>query len=66
MTFDFVQGGKATTADEFPWHVSIALKKNGLMEHACGGVLISNDFVLTAAHCLSNFAEENQNKTHCW
>ncbi|XP_012261245.2 chymotrypsin-1-like [Athalia rosae] len=41
-------GGDNAEEGEFPWQVS--LRDNG--RHFCGGTLISNQHVLTAAHCL--------------
>ncbi|CAK8682677.1 unnamed protein product [Clavelina lepadiformis] len=42
---------------EFPWHVSVWKRSDedeSLYIHKCGGVLLTNDRVLTAAHCLEN------------
>lgn len=43
----------STEFGEFPWQVAI-LKKLGPSDnlYACGGALISSNFVLTAAHCI--------------
>ncbi|XP_056152889.1 transmembrane protease serine 9-like [Lampris incognitus] len=38
------------TGGSWPWIVS--LQRKGL--HVCGGTLITEDFILTAAHCISN------------
>lgn len=35
---------------EFPWLVSIQIGN----EHFCGGTIINNWWIVTAAHCLSN------------
>lgn len=43
-----IVGGQNTDISKFPWQVSI--QRSG--EHFCGGSLISNQHVLTAAHCL--------------
>ena len=51
-------GGTRTNKNRFPYHVSIYTKVNGENYHVCGGTLIHDDFVLTAAHCAehANFA----------
>ena len=45
-----IRGGTQATANEFPWYA--AIKYNGQL--ICGGALITNRWVLTAAHCLDN------------
>ena len=44
-----IVGGEETTRGEFPFLVSLHAKKQG---HFCGGSLIRDNLVLTAAHCL--------------
>uniref|UniRef100_A0A3B5M0B1 Peptidase S1 domain-containing protein n=1 Tax=Xiphophorus couchianus TaxID=32473 RepID=A0A3B5M0B1_9TELE len=39
-------GGTVSKSGQWPWQVSLQFKGS----HVCGGVLISPDFVLTAAH----------------
>jgi hypothetical protein len=46
-----VGGGEVVPAFRYPWMVSLQ-SENGF--HTCGGVLIANDKVLTAAHCVAN------------
>ncbi|XP_066591543.1 uncharacterized protein [Prorops nasuta] len=44
----------------FPWHVGIYNKNyHGRYEQICGGTLIANNLVLSAAHC---FFDESKNK----
>jgi secreted trypsin-like serine protease len=40
-----------TSIDAFPWIVSIQFNYLGKLEHVCGGALVSDIFVLTAASC---------------
>jgi len=42
-----IVGGSAATLGQFPWQVVILIDSSSL----CGGSLILNDWVLTAAHC---------------
>lgn len=46
-----IVGGKETSANQYPWMVGL-YRNNRLY---CGGALISNKHVLTAAHCIHNF-----------
>ena len=46
---DAIVGGKKARKGEFPWQA--ALVPAGTTEPHCGGVLISDFWILTAAHC---------------
>ncbi|EDV35249.1 uncharacterized protein Dana_GF22292 [Drosophila ananassae] len=45
-----ILGGEDAVQGEFPWSVSVRYLK----AHACSGSLISDSYILTAAHCVSN------------
>ncbi|CAH1245748.1 OVCH1 [Branchiostoma lanceolatum] len=46
---DRIVGGEDATKDEFPWQVSL---QTTMGFHFCGGTLLSDQYVLTAAHCV--------------
>ncbi|XP_055679536.1 serine protease easter-like [Lutzomyia longipalpis] len=50
---NYVYGGERTLIDEFPWTVLLEYQKpQNKTDFHCGGILISNRYVLTAAHCV--------------
>ena len=51
----FIIGGQDAQKGQFPWQVSIW--EGG--EHLCGGTLINDLFVLTAAHCVRGDSKED-------
>lgn len=46
-----VVGGTAAVPGSWPWQVSLRLIANEPFSHYCGGVLIDQQWVLTAGHC---------------
>ncbi|XP_062523686.1 sushi, von Willebrand factor type A, EGF and pentraxin domain-containing protein 1-like [Corticium candelabrum] len=58
----FVAGGDTTSPGEFPWQAMLCSPRLG--QH-CGGVLISDRCVLTAAHCLKYQSINRKTITVC-
>ncbi|XP_066953771.1 trypsin-1-like isoform X1 [Macrobrachium rosenbergii] len=53
-SYDFtgIVGGNETYKGQFPYQVSFQERLLGVFVHFCGGVIISPNFVVTAAHCV--------------
>lgn len=54
--------GKVTYAGEFPWQAMLCVPPTG---QYCGGVLVSSDCVITAAHCVVNLGNPIKNISLC-
>ncbi|XP_076597150.1 chymotrypsin-like elastase family member 2A isoform X2 [Chaetodon auriga] len=52
-----VVGGENARPNSWPWQISLQYNNQGEWRHTCGGTLISNQWVLTAAHCISSSRE---------
>lgn len=49
-----IVGGKISQIGEYPWNVMLHIKNAKNKTVLCGGSLINENFILTAAHCVSN------------
>ncbi|XP_029134080.2 chymotrypsin-like protease CTRL-1 [Labrus bergylta] len=47
-----IVGGDTTTAGSWPWQVSVHFQSSANRAHICGGTLITDQWVVTAAHCI--------------
>lgn len=57
--------GQLAGVNQFPWHVSIQGNATNGQPTLCGGALISNAFVLTAAHCVLKYNITKINRCRC-
>ncbi|XP_065085149.1 spaetzle-processing enzyme-like isoform X2 [Ochlerotatus camptorhynchus] len=54
----FILGGKSAREADWPWHAAIFTRqRSGQEAYICGGTVISDNFILTAAHCTVVFRE---------
>ncbi|KAM5248701.1 chymotrypsin-like elastase family member 2A [Ctenodactylus gundi] len=49
-----VVGGQTAKPNSWPWQASLQYSSGGRWYHTCGGSLVATNWVLTAAHCISN------------
>ncbi|XP_015782661.1 trypsin-like [Tetranychus urticae] len=55
-----VVGGREAEDGEFPWQVSLQLKHRFFgYRHFCGGTIIGNRWIVTAAHCANHIDNNN-------
>jgi secreted trypsin-like serine protease len=47
-----IVGGVETTPNEFPWQAYLQVEMESGNAYACGGTLIADRWILTAARCL--------------
>ncbi|XP_056130468.1 chymotrypsin-C-like [Lampris incognitus] len=52
-----VVGGQDVRPHSWPWQISLQYNRQGQWRHTCGGTLISDQWVVTAAHCISSGKE---------
>lgn len=55
-------GGHLAKREEFTYQISLRYKMWGSFQHFCGGAIISERNVLTAAHCMAADAEPSSYK----
>ncbi|KAJ0173669.1 hypothetical protein K1T71_010818 [Dendrolimus kikuchii] len=54
---DRIIGGKNANLGQFPWIVRLGYKEYDNIDWKCGGALITNSHVVTAAHCVQSTDE---------
>ncbi|XP_053683596.1 enteropeptidase-like [Sabethes cyaneus] len=51
---ELITNGQATDPGDWPWHAAIFHSNGPSTEYVCGGTIISEEFIVTAAHCVMN------------
>ncbi|XP_040169635.1 uncharacterized protein LOC120904003 isoform X2 [Anopheles arabiensis] len=54
QTIPLIRKGISAVDGQWPWHAAIFHRKNNTMEYACGGSIIDQSTILTAAHCVTS------------
>jgi secreted trypsin-like serine protease len=54
-----IVGGGVASYAEWPWQISLRQYKNGKFKHKCGAALLTNKWVVTAAHCVKDISPSN-------
>ncbi|KAL1490932.1 hypothetical protein ABEB36_011601 [Hypothenemus hampei] len=49
----FILNGEDTSPGQWPWHVALYVSYEAELKYNCGGTLISESHVITAAHCVT-------------
>lgn len=47
-----IVGGTMTQPGEYPWMVSVHEKHGYRFKHICGGTILNENYIVTAAHCI--------------
>ena len=53
-----IVGGDEAKPNDWPWAAALYLKKNGKKKFHCGGSIVNEHYILTAAHCLMEKEKE--------
>ena len=52
--------GRRSAYGEYPWMVQLQVRKGRFFDHHCGGAVVAERYVVTAAHCLAHARSEYQ------
>ena len=58
----YIVGGSSTEKGQYPWQVRLSIY--GETNTYCGGSILSDDWVITAAHCCKGATNDNSIRVH--
>lgn len=50
----YIIGGTETSISDFPFYARLTLINGDMFSHICGGSILNQKYILTAAHCVDN------------
>lgn len=53
----YIVGGRKAKPDSWPWQVSLRLFDDPVYGHKCGGAILNEQWLVSAAHCFRNWGE---------
>ena len=53
---DKIVGGSNAAIEDYPWQISLRINTGTSLSHTCGGSVINEEWVVTAAHCVRNYS----------
>jgi len=59
----YIVGGSSTEKGRYPWQIRLRIQGES-NAYTCSGSILSDDWVITAAHCCENAANNNSIKIH--
>ncbi|XP_070704474.1 tryptase-2-like [Pempheris klunzingeri] len=62
----FIIGGQDAPKGRWPWMVHLNITSNGIQKWRCGGTILSDEWVLTAANCWDKRREPDQSRSAVW
>ena len=53
---DKIVGGSNAAIEDFPWQISLRINTGTSLSHTCGGSILNEEWVVTAAHCVRDYS----------